>query len=190
MSEPETDCCICMEELGKTNITTTPCGHTFCFSCLMKSMDMKNTCPYCRTNLREEEDIIEESDDESYPDVEDDGPPRDGEYHWTLDWEDKRGLDNTRNPSYGLTTVDEVMEFISDRNMTPREIVSSILWRYDDPKEVREIERKSRALSKFLIDNDYEKRLEWGERNGMMEEDLRRHNRNPPATAYLHGSDV
>jgi len=180
MSEQETDCCICMEELGKTNVTTTPCGHTFCFSCLMKSMDMKNTCPYCRTNLREEEDIIEESDDESYQDMEDDDPP--SEYFCTLM--------NTRNPSYGLTTVDEVMEFISDRNMTNRELISAIFWRYDDPKEVREIERKSRALSKFLIDKDYEKKLEWEERNGMMEEDLRRHNRNPPATAYMHGSDV
>jgi len=120
--------------------------------------------------------------------MEDDDPP--SEYFCTLDWECMGGLMNTRNPSYGLTTVDEVMEFISDRNMTNRELISAIFWRYDDPKEVREIERKSRALSKFLIDKDYEKKLEWEERNGMMEEDLRRHNRNPPATAYMHGSDV
>ena len=53
------ECCICYESMGNTNITTTACGHTFCFSCIIKSMDAKNACPCCRAPLREQ--VEEES---------------------------------------------------------------------------------------------------------------------------------
>ena len=62
-TEPE--CCVCYETIQKTNVSTTPCGHTFCFQCILKCMDVNNTCPYCRTVLREEKDVIT-------PDYEDD----------------------------------------------------------------------------------------------------------------------
>jgi len=34
-----------------TNVVTTPCGHSFCFKCLSKHLDRKNTCPMCRVEL-------------------------------------------------------------------------------------------------------------------------------------------
>lgn len=48
-------CAICLDVLclGNTNMTTTGCGHTFHFSCLLKSMRTKNLCPLCRWELEE-----------------------------------------------------------------------------------------------------------------------------------------
>ena len=48
-------CAICLEVLclGNTNMTTTGCGHTFHFSCLLKSLRTKNLCPLCRWELEE-----------------------------------------------------------------------------------------------------------------------------------------
>jgi len=40
------------EEIKPTsNVVTTPCGHSFCFKCLSKHLDRKNTCPMCREEL-------------------------------------------------------------------------------------------------------------------------------------------
>lgn len=180
MSDISTDCCICLDALGTTNVTTTPCGHTFCFSCLMKSMDLKNTCPYCRTNLREEEDVIEESDDDSYVDMPDysNGHVYGSTfYNWVLNWNEVVGLDNTTNPTNSIASVDEIMKFAEDNNITMRDIVCAAFWRYDSRDNGREIEKKSRKMSKYIANLEKEKRFEWDERQGMMEEDLRRHNR-------------
>ena len=44
-----------MEELDSTkNFAKTNCGHSFCLTCLMRSLKNNNTCPLCRTNIEEE----------------------------------------------------------------------------------------------------------------------------------------
>ncbi|KAI3673390.1 hypothetical protein L6452_39508 [Arctium lappa] len=43
------DCTLCLKLLYEP--ITTPCGHTFCRSCLFQSMDRGNRCPLCRTVL-------------------------------------------------------------------------------------------------------------------------------------------
>ena len=49
------ECAICMEELDSTkNFAKTNCGHSFCLTCLMRSLKNNNTCPMCRTNIEEE----------------------------------------------------------------------------------------------------------------------------------------
>ena len=56
------NCSICYEKLklmiyedgqfkANPNISTTPCGHTFCYSCLSKHLEKKNTCPLCRYKI-------------------------------------------------------------------------------------------------------------------------------------------
>ena len=61
------ECAICLEEIGNTNSCVTPCGHKFCFNCMVKALKQKDTCPMCRTALQEESDkeSDEESDEES-----------------------------------------------------------------------------------------------------------------------------
>jgi hypothetical protein len=51
--EQEQDtCAICMEVTSKTkNVSFTECGHGFCTSCLLKSLQTKNTCPMCRAEI-------------------------------------------------------------------------------------------------------------------------------------------
>ncbi|XP_058228356.1 uncharacterized protein LOC131336502 isoform X1 [Rhododendron vialii] len=52
-SQPERtddfDCTLCLKLLYEP--ITTPCGHSFCRSCLFQSMDRGNRCPLCRTVL-------------------------------------------------------------------------------------------------------------------------------------------
>ena len=57
------ECSICYDEISSTNNCVTPCGHVFCFKCMMQSLGNNNTCPCCRAVLIEEP--AEESDDES-----------------------------------------------------------------------------------------------------------------------------
>lgn len=70
MNQEEQECCICYETIGAQNNCTTPCGHSFCFECMMKSLGRNNTCPCCRAVLQEvqeedsDDDYDEESDDE------------------------------------------------------------------------------------------------------------------------------
>ncbi|KAL1566343.1 LON peptidase N-terminal domain and RING finger protein 1 isoform X3 [Salvia divinorum] len=43
------DCTLCLKLLYEP--ITTPCGHSFCRSCLFQTMDRGNRCPLCRTIL-------------------------------------------------------------------------------------------------------------------------------------------
>ena len=43
-----TECAICMEEFGETDIMVTSCGHKFHSSCMFKHLHNKNNCPCCR----------------------------------------------------------------------------------------------------------------------------------------------
>ena len=84
------ECPICFDEIQSTNACTTPCGHSFCFKCVIKSLQANEACPCCRASLVEkdaneneegsgyEEDDSDDStvdsdfeeDDEDGPDVE------------------------------------------------------------------------------------------------------------------------
>ena len=48
-------CSICLEEQenGQNNIATTPCGHTFCLSCLISHLKYNTSCPLCRAPIEE-----------------------------------------------------------------------------------------------------------------------------------------
>jgi hypothetical protein len=52
----EEDCPICFESLKgvtKTSVTSTTCKHSFHKSCLNKWLDKHDSCPCCRTKLKE-----------------------------------------------------------------------------------------------------------------------------------------
>jgi hypothetical protein len=46
-------CPICMESLGKTNITTMLCGHQTCNCCFARNIieSKSNRCPICREKV-------------------------------------------------------------------------------------------------------------------------------------------
>ena len=54
--EEQNSCAICLEqqECEQTkNLATTPCGHTFCLTCLLSHLKHNNTCPLCRAPIEE-----------------------------------------------------------------------------------------------------------------------------------------
>ena len=52
-------CAVCLEIPGKVNVSVTACGHTFCTTCLLKSLKTKNTCPCCRTEIEPARESID-----------------------------------------------------------------------------------------------------------------------------------
>ena len=73
----DTECCICFESIKKTNNCTTPCGHIFCFNCIVKSLNNNKNCPYCRTIL---DDSPDEDEDEEIEDEDEDEDDYDEDY--------------------------------------------------------------------------------------------------------------
>lgn len=57
ISEEKESCCICLDELEKTGITTLDCGHTIHLNCFMEfilcgsNKSNNNKCPLCRTDI-------------------------------------------------------------------------------------------------------------------------------------------
>lgn len=51
------DCSICYKQMVMANLTITRCGHAFHASCLNSALEVRCTCPLCRTQL-----VIEELD--------------------------------------------------------------------------------------------------------------------------------
>lgn len=48
-------CSICLNtNNNNNNFAITPCGHKFCFNCIIQSLQTRYTCPYCRTILLED----------------------------------------------------------------------------------------------------------------------------------------
>ena len=177
------ECCICYETIGKSNMTITPCGHQFCFSCLMKSMDLRNTCPCCRAPLREEEDIIEsdDDDDEEFSDSdsehfsEDDDDNIDGH---SIDRMVRATFwDNASNPSSEIATTTELEAIAKWCNISMTDLISMITYRYDEKYEVNIIQQKATMFYTHLRKLDNEKKKQWRERNEMMGEDGLRNNR-------------
>jgi len=49
-----TSCPICLNNIIENNNSAiTPCGHKFCFNCIIESLQTTYTCPLCRTILLE-----------------------------------------------------------------------------------------------------------------------------------------
>ena len=59
-SAPEVDICpVCLNVPGIKNVAITECGHKFCTSCLLSSLNKKNTCPICRAEIEPARECIE-----------------------------------------------------------------------------------------------------------------------------------
>ena len=54
--EEQNSCAICLEQQEREqtkNLATTPCGHTFCLTCLLGHLKYNNSCPLCRAPIEE-----------------------------------------------------------------------------------------------------------------------------------------
>lgn len=48
---PRKSCPICMDEITAKNSCVTKCGHDFCLSCLVRSLQNNQSCPLCRGGI-------------------------------------------------------------------------------------------------------------------------------------------
>lgn len=44
-------CLVCLEGITAVNMGITPCGHMFCYTCLVESVKSVKKCPKCRKGL-------------------------------------------------------------------------------------------------------------------------------------------
>lgn len=44
------DCAICLEDIKSQELSSVPCGHIFCTTCIEKSLKSKTKCPVCETS--------------------------------------------------------------------------------------------------------------------------------------------
>lgn len=76
------ECSICYSNLPlRANHIFTLCGHLFCVRCLLKWWDTATTCPICRADIFEQDNMIDEHNDEDLNEdfVGDDGESVEGD---------------------------------------------------------------------------------------------------------------
>jgi hypothetical protein len=91
-------CPICFDPITKNkNVCSTPCGHVFCFKCIVKCLNTSNTCPFCRTEINDKP--VHDSDEE-YNSEDDDGEEDDDITYWDDDEDDEDDEDeNEEDPA-------------------------------------------------------------------------------------------
>lgn len=128
------ECVICYEEFKDTNICVTPCGHKFCFNCMMKSLNNNNRCPCCRAVLQEEKDFDDESSIGSYE--------ISSSYEDSLDFELEEMLNLSNNTNIHLSTPGRICEKFLENGYTMEDIV--VLW-------IARIDRANRRYSQRFM---------------------------------------
>jgi hypothetical protein len=178
------ECCVCFEEIGEKNNCTTACGHKFCLVCLMKSMQMNNKCPMCRTSLLPE---IEEYDEDAM-DVDEDETEVDEDASATeVSVDDFSNMEQFEyKDCTGAGATPEMLAIALERQgYTMADVLSVLLLRFNRDDALRPtkniaIERNTTFefnMQKTVDFLDSEVRSQYDERFLFMEEDSRRHNR-------------
>jgi hypothetical protein len=101
----ENICNVCFEPLGQTNRTTTPCGHEFCFKCIIKAYQHNPICPCCRAPFNEAAHNEQEEPLESQQQPDTLEPIETDELHW------RRGRFDIEDPDcYCYPAIVETIE--------------------------------------------------------------------------------
>ena len=110
------ECVICYEVIGDTNKCVTPCGHNFCFNCIMRSTQYNSSCPYCRAELQEPA-VVDDDESTEYESDEDDSDDNDSITHIMFDDRDIYESDMgsfDENGFYKLPLTIETMDELKD----------------------------------------------------------------------------
>jgi len=165
------ECAICYEVIGKTNACVTPCGHEFCFKCMVKSFQTNDSCPLCRTTYLEKDECLH-SDSEEEEDDDDETLYYSDEDEDTIVY----NMNNTTEKSI-IATPTQIAEELTKKGYTITDIISLWTNRID-----REDKRYTQSFIKNMVkevDNviqevDETKYNVLNEREMMENEDIRR----------------
>jgi Ring finger domain len=175
-AELDNECVICYETIGKTNCCVTPCGHHFCFKCLMKSMERNDGCPMCREPLQDPSDDDEEDDSENdyvYEDSDDESSEAD----------DEDG--GVRTHRYLLATQappEIVAKRLSDMGYTMSDLIALYTGfiNNDGKYNADFLDPMEEDVHMVIREEGANATKEFNEREAFMTEDTRRHSRLVP----------
>ena len=153
------DCVICYETINTAaNMCITPCGHEFCFNCLMKHAQNNATCPCCRADLVERSDE-EDEEDGDYEEDEDEEEEEEEE-------EDEED-DNEETEDY---PIEQLVDAIEAKGYGLKDTISLLVYRFSktDPKYTKDYIRQ---LEEDFDNINSDLQNEHEERRSMAEQD-------------------
>jgi hypothetical protein len=157
INKNEETCPICFDVLTQNkNVCSTPCGHTFCFGCIIKHLNNGTACPYCRTEINEKPQIntnntgfFEDDNSEDYfLDDEDDSQDDDEEESEDEFDEDPNAvidLENSEDDDEGCC-VERIEHIFKENNISYLDVLSALIGRF--PKNTN---RRSRRMTEKTI---------------------------------------
>jgi len=154
-NEDNRECVICYEPLSKTkNMCITECGHEFCFSCMMKHVQLNNGCPCCRTQ------IIKDMDNDSYS-----GADYDEEDDQTI--EDDENYNDDSDDEY---PIENLVDAFAAKGYGLKDALSLLMYNFSktDPKYTKEYIKQ---LKQDIDDLNYDLRKEFNEQVSMQAND-------------------
>lgn len=111
-SEP-IECAICYEVIGPSNNCVTPCGHKFCFNCIVKCTKQNNNCPCCRGPLCEPPIDDEDDTEEEYDDEEEEYPEGEDEHNHTLEF--GRVINDVYHSPVTINSIDDLASILDEQ---------------------------------------------------------------------------
>ena len=138
----ENECCICYETIGNKNNCTTDCGHSFCLSCIARSVRKNTGCPICRQKIFDESD--EEEDDEEEDDEDEDEDDDDDDDDDDYNFYDGNSEFGTAHQVFVRSSESGSLKDIEERflknGITFRDLLASYLYRVDTTLDKNEDE--------------------------------------------------
>jgi|SaaInlV_150m_DNA_5_1039734.scaffolds.fasta_scaffold04733_6 hypothetical protein len=169
------ECAICYEEIGETNKCVTPCGHDFCFKCMVKSFQMNETCPMCRTSYLEKDECLHsDSEDEESDDDSDDETLYDDDEYVSPD-QYLQELDNVTQYAT-IAKPKTVADQLEKKGYTMEDVLSLYMGRIDrtDSKYTQSYVRHlKKNLDTIVTESDQEQERALMENYMMRDEDIR-----------------
>ena len=133
------ECAICYEVIGKTNACVTPCGHEFCFKCMVKSFQTNDSCPLCRTTYLEKDECLHSDSEDEYDDNETLYDSDEDEDEETIIY----NMNNTTKKTI-IATPTQIAEELTKKGYTLTDIIS--LW-------TNRIDREDKRYTQSFIKN-------------------------------------
>jgi hypothetical protein len=157
------ECPVCFEVIQPdANMCITPCGHSFCFKCVARSMKNNDTCPICRSRLKDEDDADDADDETEYDEDEEDSHPEysDGFDNCNLEDMERRIL------ARGFKMIDLIALYSGVNTHICTHMTETSMTEAEYADHLRELEN-------YIDDIPAEIASEVSERRGMAAEDRR-----------------
>ena len=169
------ECAICYEVIGTTNVCVTPCGHDFCFKCMIKSFQINDTCPMCRTTYLEKDEMLEESEDDESDDDSDDESLYGDVVGYDTSEEYLQELDNVTHYAT-IAKPKTIADKIEEKGYTMVDVISLYMGRIDrtDSKYTQSyVRRLKEDVDTIVTNSDKEQERALMENYMMRDEDIR-----------------